>query len=62
MSSAQAQAIAQIALEMPEKPTAIDVLRALNKAYECGCHDTAGQIAITVALTDEHERYWGKTT
>ena len=62
MSSAQAQAVAEIALSLPEKPTAIDVLRALNRSYEAGCHDTAGQIAITLALTDEHERYWGKAT
>jgi hypothetical protein len=63
VSSPQSQAVAQIALELPEHPTAIDVLAALNKAYEFGCHDTAAQIAISLAITDgERERYWGKSS
>lgn len=45
----QAAAVARIALGLPDKPTGVDLLVALNKAYAAGRLDTIGVIACEQA-------------
>ena len=49
MSTPQAEAVAKIALEIPEHPSALDILHCLNKAYRQG-FDAGWELATTSHL------------
>lgn len=45
----QARAVAEIALSLPDKPTGVDLLVALNKLYEMARDDTIALLAVAEA-------------